>query len=62
MGAHLGTGPGVAGTPGGAPASAVGAPEAAFVQLHSCASAHVAFADVLAAGGLGKLLPLWTGS
>ena len=33
MGAHLGTGPGVAGTPGGAPASAVGAPEAAFVEL-----------------------------
>ena len=61
MGAHLGTGPGVVGTPGGAPASAVGTPEPAFVQLHSGASAHAAFADVLAAGGLGKLLPLWTG-
>jgi len=61
MGAHLGTGPGLAGTPGGAPASAVGAPEPAFVQLHSGVSAHAAFADVLAAGGLGKLLPLWTG-
>ena len=61
MGAHLGTGPGVAGTPGGAPASAVGAPEAAFVELHSGVSAHAAFADVLASGGNGKLLPLWSG-
>ncbi|RSM45739.1 hypothetical protein DMA12_12730 [Amycolatopsis balhimycina DSM 5908] len=61
MGAHLGTGPGVAGTPGGAPASAVGAPEPAFVGLHSGLSAHALFADVLAAGGLGKLLPVWPG-
>jgi hypothetical protein len=61
MSSHLGTGPGTSGTPGGAPASSVGAPDAAYVQLREGLSAHAAFADVLASGGRGKLLPLWSG-
>jgi hypothetical protein len=59
MAAHLGVGP--AGAGGGAPVSSVGAPAADWVRLHQPVSAHAAFADVLAAGGLGKLLPLWSG-
>jgi hypothetical protein len=61
MGAHLGVGPGTGGIGGGAPPSAVGAPIADWVRLHQPTSAHEAFADVLSAGGLGKLLPLWSG-
>ena len=61
MGAHLGVGPGTAGTAGGVPPSAVGAPAADWVRLHQPTSAHETFADVLAAGGQGKLLPLWPG-
>jgi hypothetical protein len=61
MAAHLGVGPGTAGTAGGAPASDVGAPQADWTRLHQPVSAHEVFADVLAAGGQGKLLPLWSG-
>jgi hypothetical protein len=61
MGAHLGVAPGTAGTAGGAPASTVGAPVSDWVRLHQPTSAHEVFADVLAAGGQGKLLPLWSG-
>jgi hypothetical protein len=39
----------------------VGVPYSDYVRLHQPVSAHEAFADVLAAGGLGKLLPLWAG-
>jgi hypothetical protein len=34
---------------------------AQLVQLHQPSSAHAVFADVLANGGEGKLLPLWPG-
>jgi hypothetical protein len=61
MAAHLGVGPGTTGVGGGAPPSNVGAPTADWVRLHEPVSAHEAFADVLAAGGQGKLLPLWAG-
>ncbi len=61
MAAHLGVGPGTAGTAGGAPGSAVGAPQADWVRLHQPITAHEVFADVLASGGQGKLLPLWSG-
>jgi hypothetical protein len=61
MAAHLGVGPGTTGVGGGALPSAVGAPTADWVRLHEPVSAHEAFADVLAAGGQGKLLPLWSG-
>jgi hypothetical protein len=61
MAAHLGVGPGSGGVGGGAPPSAVGAPTADWVRLHQPVSAHEAFADLLAAGGLGKLVPLWGG-
>jgi hypothetical protein len=61
MAAHLGVGPGTAGTSGGAPGSAVGAPQADWVRLHQPVTAHEVFADVLAAGGQGKLLPQWSG-
>jgi hypothetical protein len=61
MGGHLGVGPGTAGTAGGAPASNVGAPAADWIRLFQPISAHEAFADVLAAGGQGKILPYWTG-
>ena len=61
MGAHLGVGPGTAGTAGGAPASNVGAPAPDWIRLFQPTSAHEAFADVLAAGGQGKVLPYWTG-
>jgi hypothetical protein len=61
MAAHLGTGPGTAGTAGGPAASAVGAPDATFVELRTGVAAHAAFADTLASGGRGKLLPLWSG-
>ena len=49
------------GTAGGAPASNVGAPAPDFVRLHQAVSSHETFADVLASGGQGKLLPLWSG-
>jgi hypothetical protein len=61
MAAHLGVGPGTTGVGGGALPSTVGAPTADWVRLHEPVSAHEAFADVLAAGGQGKLLPLWSG-
>jgi hypothetical protein len=61
MAAHLGVGPGTGGTAGGARPSTVGAPAADWVRLHQPTSAHEVFADVLAAGGQGKLLPLWVG-
>jgi hypothetical protein len=61
MAAHLGVGPGTGGVGGGAPPSAVGAPSADWVRLHQPTSAHEVFADVLATGGQGKLLPLWAG-
>jgi len=61
MAAHLGVGPGTAGVGGGAAPSPAGVPYADYVRLHQPVSAHEAFADVMAAGGLGKLLPLWAG-
>ncbi|OCB55641.1 hypothetical protein A5722_16975 [Mycobacterium vulneris] len=61
MATHLGTGPGTNGTAGGAAASTVGAPDPTFVELRSSIAAHAAFADTLASGGRGKLLPLWSG-
>lgn len=59
MAAHLGVGPTPVG--GGAPPSPVGAPTADWVRLHNPISAHEAFADLLSAGGAGKILPLWNG-
>ncbi|ANP51086.1 hypothetical protein J2Z21_009669 [Streptomyces griseochromogenes] len=61
MAAHLGVAAGTGGVGGGAAPSTVGAPTADWVRLHQPTSAHEAFTDVLAAGGLGKLLPLWPG-
>lgn len=61
MAAHLGVSAGSAGTPGGAPPSGIGAPAADWVRLHQPVSAHEVFADLLATGGRGKLLPLWSG-
>jgi hypothetical protein len=49
MAAHLGLSPGQ------------GVPPAQLVQLHQPAAAHAVFADVLANGGEGSLLPLWPG-
>jgi hypothetical protein len=59
MGMHLG----VDLTPvaAGAPPDAVGSPRADWVRLHQPISAHEAFADTLASGNRGKLLPLWPG-
>lgn len=61
MAAHLGVGPGTGGVGGGPAPSAVGVQYADYVRLHQPATAHEAFVDVLAAGGLGKLLPLFAG-
>ena len=61
MAGHLGVGPGSRGTGGGTPPNSVGAPSPDWVRLHQPGSAADAFADVLAAGGGGKLLPLWSG-
>jgi hypothetical protein len=61
MAAHLGVSAGTGGTAGGVAPSAVGSPAADWVRLHQPTSAHQVFADVLASGGQGKLLPLWTG-
>ena len=59
MGMHLGVGPTAVG--GGAPPDAVGSPSADWVRLHQPVSAHEVFADILANGNRGKLLPLWPG-
>jgi hypothetical protein len=59
MAAHLGVGPTPVG--GGVPVSPVGAPTGDWVRLHQPVSAHEVFADLLAGGGRGKLLPLWDG-
>jgi hypothetical protein len=61
MAAHLGVSAGTAGTAGGVAPSAVGSPAADWVRLHQPTSAHQVFADALASGGQGKLLPLWAG-
>lgn len=59
MGMHLGVGPTPVG--GGAPPDPVGSPRADWIRLHQPISAHEAFADTLASGNRGKLLPLWPG-
>lgn len=59
MGMHLGVGPTPVG--GGAPPDSVGSPHADWVRLHQPVSAHETFADTLASGNRGKLLPLWAG-
>jgi hypothetical protein len=59
MGMHLGVGPTPVG--GGSAPDAVGAPSADWVRLHQPVSAHEVFADILASGNRGKILPLWAG-
>lgn len=52
MAQHLGVAP---------PPNSASTPAADWVRLASSSGAHAAFADVLASGGRGKILPIWRG-